>query len=480
MNKRIRTACLLCASTFLMLNASFAQTAEAIIDNYLKVSGGKAAYSKISQVSVKLQGTMLGNNIFVSNNIAFPNKRTTYMLMNGNEVSREEFDGQNGFVINNGMKRAMTPFEIGKAKYENLFLPELYYKDHDIVVSYQGIHTLKKYTGQYHKVMFQTPAGTTSYFYYDTSSGLLARTAQSDGSYVHYLDFRNYEGFLLPYQFVMKNGIMKLNLQVTEVQLAYNNTYITQVPQEENTYQSTTTPSIAKPAARSQYHKKLALIMGNSTYRHGGALRNPVNDARAMSSKLKGLGFEVIYYENITQSDMKRAIDNFGERLRGYDVGLFYYAGHGIQYKGQNYIIPIEANLKSERQVEYDCIAADRVLAFMEHAQSDVNIIILDACRNNPFERSWRRTVDGAGLAFMNAPVGSMIAYATSPGTTASDGTGQNGLYTAALLKHMGTQGMTIEQMFKRVRVDVEKNSKGKQVPWESTSLKGEFYFSPQ
>ena len=142
-------------------------------------------------------------------------------------------------------------------------------------------------------------------------------------------------------------------------------------------------------------------------------------------------------------------------------------------------MIPVEADLKNEQQVEYDCIAADRVLAFMDYAESKVNIVVLDACRNNPFERSWRRAAYGNGLAFMNAPTGSLIAYATSPGTTASDGEGSNGLYTSALLKYMKTPGLTIEQMFKRVRSEVEERSGKTQVPWESTSLKGEFYFVP-
>ncbi|MGB3465430.1 MAG: caspase family protein, partial [Cyclobacteriaceae bacterium] len=248
-------------------------------------------------------------------------------------------------------------------------------------------------------------------------------------------------------------------------------------PEENKTVEIAKVP--VKEAQNDSYQKKLALIIGNSAYQNGAQLKNPVNDARAISSTLKNLGFEVMHYDNVTQKDMKKAIDAFGQRLKNYEVGLFYYAGHGIQYKGKNYMIPVEANLKAEQQVEYDCIAADRVLAYMEYAESKVNIILLDACRNNPFERSWSRSANGNGLAFMNAPSGSLIAYATSPGTTASDGTGNNGLYTSSLLKYMNTPGLTIEQMFKKVRGEVEEQSNGKQVPWESTSLKGEFYFSP-
>jgi DNA topoisomerase-1 len=173
----------------------------------------------------------------------------------------------------------------------------------------------------------------------------------------------------------------------------------------------------------------------------------------------------------------KVILDEFGEKLQSYDVGLFFYAGHGVQVKGSNYLVPVDANISSESDVEYDCVNAERVLARMEDAGSNVNIVILDACRNNPFERSWTRSTQGKGLAFMNAPSGSLIAYATSPGTTASDGSGNNGLYTSALLKHLATPDITILEMFQRVRTTVMKESGDRQVPWESTSLRGNFYF---
>lgn len=223
--------------------------------------------------------------------------------------------------------------------------------------------------------------------------------------------------------------------------------------------------------------KKLALIVGNSSYVDGAALRNPSNDANAIDKALQALGFETMVAENLSLSQFKRTIDEFGMRLHGYDVGLFYYAGHGIQYKGRNYLIPIDADLKIAQQVEYDCVAADRVLAFMESAKASVNLLILDACRNNPFERSWSRSTDGSGLAFMNAPSGSLIAYATSPGNVASDGEGENGIYTSVLLKHINTPNLTVEQVFKRVRIEVEEMTGKTQTPWESTSLKGDFYF---
>jgi hypothetical protein len=226
-----------------------------------------------------------------------------------------------------------------------------------------------------------------------------------------------------------------------------------------------------------QKEKRLALIIGNSNYIYGGSLTNPVNDARAMADALKRVGFEVMEFENLTQPDMKKAIDEFGNKLRNYDVGLFYYAGHGIQSDGFNYLIPIEAQLLAYEDVEYDCVRADRILSKMEYASTSVNVLILDACRDNPFERKWSRAAAGKGLAFMDAPSGSLVAYATSPGRTAADGAGKNGLYTEALLKYIQQRGLQIEEVFKNVRREVESKSGGKQTPWESTSLKGYFYF---
>ena len=223
--------------------------------------------------------------------------------------------------------------------------------------------------------------------------------------------------------------------------------------------------------------KRIALIIGNGDYKHGGYLRNPLNDAEDMNAVLLRLGFEVVLVKNANLVDLKSAIDNFGLKLSKYDVGLFYYAGHGIQTKGFNYFIPVDAQLETEAQVEFNCVRTDRLLSLMESASNSTNIIILDACRNNPFERSWTRSVNGSGLAFMDAPSGSLIAYATSPGRTASDGYGRNGLYTSALLQHIVEPNISIELMFKKVRETVSEKSGKAQIPWESTSLLGNFYF---
>ena len=227
--------------------------------------------------------------------------------------------------------------------------------------------------------------------------------------------------------------------------------------------------------------KRIALVIGNSDYINAGRLSNPINDARGMAKALSSLGFKVLKHEDLGQSDMKRVIDEFGSMLGQYDVSLVFYAGHGIQVNGNNYLIPVDAKISSKKDVEYNAIDAGRILSKMEDAQSKTNIIILDACRNNPFERSWNRAVKlngGGGLAFMNAPTGSLIAYSTAPGNTASDGeAGTNGVYTSALLEHMKTPNITIEEMFKRVRVTVEAKTDKRQVSWESTSLKGNFFF---
>lgn len=224
--------------------------------------------------------------------------------------------------------------------------------------------------------------------------------------------------------------------------------------------------------------ERLALLIGNSNYGRSGSLPNPVNDVRAMKRALERLGFKVIKHENCTQREMKMAMDDFGSRLKGQDVGLFFYAGHGVQVSRYNYLVPVNARLSNEGKVEYNCVRADRVLAEMEGAGSRTNIVILDACRDNPFERSWRRGTHGTGLAFMNAPSGSLIAYSTAPGKTALDGGGKNSPYVSALLQHIDIPGLTVLEMFQGVRSTVMAKSDGKQIPWESTSLRGNFYFN--
>jgi uncharacterized caspase-like protein len=234
---------------------------------------------------------------------------------------------------------------------------------------------------------------------------------------------------------------------------------------------------VAAPAAAfpgQSAGRRVALVIGNSAYKESPLL-NPVNDARAISAAFTDSGFTVISRENIDQRGMLSALREFGDKLRDGGVGIFYYAGHGMQIKGRNYLIPVGASIEREDEVAYSAVDAQAVLDKMEAAGNGTNIMILDACRNNPFTRSTRS--GQAGLAQMDAPVGTLVAFATSPGAVASDGGGQNGLYTQHLLTAMRQQGAKVEDVFKQVRANVRRDSQGKQVPWESTSLEGDFYF---
>jgi hypothetical protein len=222
-------------------------------------------------------------------------------------------------------------------------------------------------------------------------------------------------------------------------------------------------------------NQRVALVIGNSDY-DAGPLLNPENDARAMATALRQTGFDVLEYINLpSPAEMKRAIRDFGRKIQNGGVGLFYYAGHGIQVGGKNYLIPTKAQIFAEEEVEYEAVDVGFVMSQMEIARNRMNIIILDACRNNPFARSWRSA--GTGLAFINAPAGTLIAYSTAPGSVASDGTGANGLYTEELLKQMHREGLKLEDVFKSVRLEVLKRSNNMQTPWESSSLVGDIYF---
>jgi hypothetical protein len=240
------------------------------------------------------------------------------------------------------------------------------------------------------------------------------------------------------------------------------------VPGERNLQVQATAP----PGTNST--QRIALVIGNSAYTDA-PLANPVNDARAIVKALKESGFSVIVRENVDQRGMQGALREFGDRLRAGGTGLFYYAGHGMQIKGRNYLIPVGARVDREDEVAYSAVDAQAVLDKMEAAGNEANIMILDACRNNPFTRSMRS--GQAGLAQMDAPVGTLLAYATSPGAVASDGNGANGLYTQHLLNAIAQPGNKLEDVFKQVRANVRRDSLGKQVPWEATSLEGDFYF---
>ncbi|HEY0743643.1 MAG TPA: caspase family protein [Chryseosolibacter sp.] len=237
------------------------------------------------------------------------------------------------------------------------------------------------------------------------------------------------------------------------------------------------------PAIAATYkdEKRYALVIGNSNYsREIGILKNPVNDATDVATELRNSNFEVQLLTNATYVQLREAMRKFQEKLtngpRDQTVGLFYYAGHGVQYQDENYLVPIDANVQFEDDITRMCFPVQRmVLANMERTNSRMNIVILDACRNNPFPATSRSV--GQGLGEMKRARGSFIAFATAPGSVASDGTGRNGLYTQELLKAMRKPGLTIEQVFKEVRMNVLRLSGDRQYTWDSSNIIGEFVF---
>jgi Caspase domain len=227
--------------------------------------------------------------------------------------------------------------------------------------------------------------------------------------------------------------------------------------------------------SQTQGESRIALLIGNATYK-SSPLKNPVNDVRLMESSLNEAGFTVLKAENATRREMQRLVRDFGERLKqSGGVGLFYFAGHGVQVKGANYLVPVDADIRAEDEVAFDSVDAQSILEKMETAKNRINLLILDACRDNPFAKGSRS--GSAGLATMSAPSGSLVAYSTAPGSVASDGAGNNGLYTQHLAAVMRVPDMPIEEVFKRVRASVRKDSANQQTPWENTALEGNFYF---
>jgi formylglycine-generating enzyme required for sulfatase activity len=224
----------------------------------------------------------------------------------------------------------------------------------------------------------------------------------------------------------------------------------------------------AAPEART------ALVIGNSEYKTS-PLRNPGNDAEDIARTLSGLGFRVQLLRDATQSDMKQAIRRFGADLKAGGIGFFYFAGHGVQLNGRNYLVPVSAEIESEADLEDQSVDAALVLSHMANASNRVNLVVLDACRNNPFARSFRAV--SSGLAQMDASRGTLVAFATAPGEVARDGDGRNGVYTKHLLQNIVTPGVPVEIMFKRVRDGVARETNNKQIPWESTSLQGADFF---
>jgi len=223
---------------------------------------------------------------------------------------------------------------------------------------------------------------------------------------------------------------------------------------------------------------RVALIVGNANYANPDLkLVNPANDAEAMQRALQSAGFLTIVRLNASRVELYRAVEEFSTKISRdpHSIGLFYYAGHGVQVDGTNYLIPVDADIRSVPDLEANAFDVGRVLRAMQEAQNDMNIVILDACRNNPLPRT--RGIE-RGLARMNAPSGAFIAYAAAPGQTAQDGRmGANGVFTGELLKAMAEPGVPLEQMYKRVIAAVKSDTHGGQQPWSESSIQGDFYF---
>ncbi|WP_095129148.1 caspase family protein [Pseudomonas sp. Irchel s3h14] len=224
--------------------------------------------------------------------------------------------------------------------------------------------------------------------------------------------------------------------------------------------------------------KRVALVIGNAAYPEK-PLTNPCHDAEDIATVLRHYGFDVLECRDGSYQNMEQALRDFRGELYLADVGLFFFAGHGLQIDGRNYLLATDTRTGDEIDVKHSSMNLDYVIDSMERAGTNTNLIILDACRNNPWERRWERSFGSRGLASVYVPQGTLIAFATSPGQTADDGKDQrNGRYTNALLQHIGAPDCTIEAMFKRVRNTLSVATNGKQISWEHTSLASEFFFN--
>jgi uncharacterized caspase-like protein len=220
-----------------------------------------------------------------------------------------------------------------------------------------------------------------------------------------------------------------------------------------------------------------ALVIGNSNYGFG-PLKNPANDAKALGAELKSAGFEVTVGLDLRRKDMLEAIRAYGESLnRAKAIGVFYFAGHGLQLAWRNYLVPTDATIAKMDDIQAKCVDVNALIEGIAKAVNPMNVVILDACRENPFGGDVK--LDQKGLSQLDAPPGTILAYATAPGNLASDGDGANGLYTEQLLREMKIPEAKIEDVFKRVRLTVRRRSNGQQIPWESTSLEEDFWFLP-
>ena len=271
--------------------------------------------------------------------------------------------------------------------------------------------------------------------------------------------------------FTLASGVNTIRIEVT-------NAGGTTVSEKKINFNS----NVSTNANANVKQTRIALVVGNANYTDSNMkLANSSNDAEDVAKRLSKLGFTVVHAQNQTKQGLDTAIKMFGERAKNADVALLYYAGHGIQYKGSNYLIPVDASLPSEEYIQYNCTNASLILDVMESSGCDMKIVILDACRNNPFARSWHRSTTGGGLGSMNAPKGTFIAFSTSPGDVALDGGEgeRNSPYTKALLQTLNIKGLSITDFFQEVLERVATATNERQMPWTSNSFRGKFVFNP-
>src|SRR6266446_267956 len=230
-------------------------------------------------------------------------------------------------------------------------------------------------------------------------------------------------------------------------------------------------------SALTESEPRRALVIGNAAYPEH-PLGNPLRDAPGLADTLRRFHFVVTLITDADKPTMERAVEDFTQGVAPQTAGLVFFAGHGVQIEGLNYLIPVGATFETASDVKYRAVLADWILSRMDESGMKVKILILDACRNNPFGRSWSRALN-RGLVSMQAPEGALIAYATSPGKTAVDGAGRNSPFTANLLREIPQPQRPIELMFKAVRARVQDETRMQQTPWEASSLRGDFYFAP-
>ncbi len=345
---------------------------------------------------------------------------------------------------------------------------DMYAGEFDVKANGQGIYTYAngdKYVGEIEDDQFHGQGVTITADGKVAASGIWKKSKLVEAKFVDVTLFAripNPSKFIPNFAQLTKNETQAKQIEVEpETQLGAN--------QEPSRLQKHIPPQ----------GKRVALVIGNSKYKFN-PLNNPVNDATDMAASLRSVGFDVIEVKNATLKQMREATRRFADKLEVSDVGLVYYSGHGIEVKGTNYLIPVNADIRREYEVVDQAFDASNLLRMMESLQGSVkkrvNILIVDACRNNDLPKSWRSSNNG--LARMDAPAGSFISFATAPGQVASDGNGRNSPYTKHLLNALKQPNVPIEQVFKQVRRNVMDETGGEQVPWENSSLIGDFYFT--